>query len=56
VQTPAKARELKRVLGNTAVRLRDVGVDESAPVADGIGEGAKTRFTGKTEKVTIEVK
>jgi hypothetical protein len=56
VQTPAKARELKGVLGNTAVRLRDVGVDEAAPIVDGNGEGAKTRFTGKIEKVTIEVK
>jgi hypothetical protein len=34
----------------------DAGVDEATPVADGIGEGAKIRFTGKIEKVAIEVK
>jgi arylsulfatase len=34
----------------------DVGVDEATPVVDGIGEGAQTRFTGKIEKVTIELK
>jgi len=34
----------------------DVGIDEATPVAEGIGEGAQTRFTGKIEKVTVEVK
>jgi hypothetical protein len=38
------------------VGVRTQGVDEATPVASGIGEGVKTRFTGKIEKVTIEVK
>ncbi len=40
----------------SADETADVGVDEATPVVDGIGEGSKTRFTGKIEKVTIEVK
>ncbi|MCL7421883.1 MAG: hypothetical protein M8364_13365 [Methylobacter sp.] len=34
----------------------DVGVDEATPVADSLGEGEQTRFTGKIKKVTVEVK
>jgi arylsulfatase len=33
-----------------------VGVDDATPVVAGIGQGAQTRFTGKIDKVTIEVK
>ncbi|MGH8550846.1 MAG: arylsulfatase [Methylococcales bacterium] len=40
----------------SADETADVGVDEATPVADGIGEGPETRFTGRIEKVTIEVK
>ncbi|MGR8979260.1 MAG: arylsulfatase [Gammaproteobacteria bacterium] len=40
----------------SADETADVGVDEATPVVDGIGEGPQTRFTGKIEKVVIEVK
>jgi len=33
----------------------DVGIDNQTPVAEGIGVGAETRFTGKIHKVTLEV-
>ncbi len=34
----------------------DVGMDSATPVAEGIGEGEATRFTGRIEKVTVEVR
>jgi arylsulfatase len=40
----------------SADETADVGIDDATPVVAGIGEGAKTRFTGKIEKVTIDVK
>lgn len=40
----------------SADETADVGVDDATSVVAGIGEGAKTRFTGKIEKVTVEVK
>jgi arylsulfatase A-like enzyme len=40
----------------SADETADVGVDEATPVVAGIGEGSQTRFTGKIEKVKIEVK
>jgi len=40
----------------SADETADVGIDSATPVVVGIGEGAKTRFTGKIEKVTVEVK
>ncbi|MEC4747925.1 arylsulfatase [Methylomicrobium sp. Wu6] len=40
----------------SADETADVGTDEATPVVDDIGEGAKTRFTGKIESVTIDVK
>lgn len=40
----------------SADETADVGVDEATPVVAGIGDGAKNRFTGKIEKVTVEVK
>lgn len=40
----------------SADETADVGIDDSTPVVAGIGEGAATRFTGKIEKVTVEVK
>jgi len=40
----------------SADETADVGVDDATPVVAGIGQGAETRFTGKIEKVTIEVK
>ena len=40
----------------SADETADVGVDEATPVVDGIGEGSQTRFTGKIEKVKVEVK
>jgi len=40
----------------SADETADVGIDDATPVVAGIGEGAKTRFTGKIEKITIDVK
>ena len=40
----------------SADETADVGIDDATPVVAVIGEGAKTRFTGKIEKVTINVK
>jgi len=34
----------------------DVGMDNQTPVAVGIGIVAETRFTGKIEEITLEVK
>jgi arylsulfatase A-like enzyme len=43
-------------LAFSADETADVGIDDATPVVAGIGEGAKTRFTGKIDKVTIDVK
>lgn len=40
----------------SADETADVGVDDATPVVAGIGQGAQNRFTGKIEKVTIDVK
>ena len=40
----------------SADETADVGVDNQTPVAEGIGIGPETRFTGKINKVTVEVK
>jgi arylsulfatase len=40
----------------SADETADVGIDDATPVVAGIGQGAQTRFTGKIEKVTIDVK
>lgn len=40
----------------SADETADVGIDDSTPVVAGIGEGPQTRFTGKIEKVTVEVR
>ena len=40
----------------SADETADVGVDNQTPVAEGIGIGRETRFTGKINKVTVEVK
>ena len=34
----------------------DVGIDNQTPVAEGIGIGPETRFTGKINKVLLEVR
>jgi arylsulfatase len=34
----------------------DVGMDSATPVVEGIGEAEDTRFTGRIEKVTVEVR
>jgi len=31
-------------------------MDNQTPVAEGIGIGAETRFTGKINKITLEVR
>ena len=40
----------------SADETADVGIDNQTPVAQGIGIGAETRFTGKINKITLEVK
>ena len=40
----------------SADETADVGIDNQTPVAEGIGIGPETRFTGKINKVTVEVK
>ncbi|MGR9099205.1 MAG: arylsulfatase [Gammaproteobacteria bacterium] len=40
----------------SADETADVGIDEATPVVAGIGQGHETRFTGRIEKVTVEVK
>ena len=40
----------------SADETADVGIDNQTPVANGIGIGAETRFTGRINKVTLEVK
>ncbi|CAN7199439.1 hypothetical protein LJR009_000536 [Bosea sp. LjRoot9] len=39
----------------SADETADVGIDNQAPVAEGIGIGSETWFTGKINKVTLEV-
>jgi hypothetical protein len=39
----------------SADETADVGLDNQTPVAEGIGIGAETRFTGKINKITLEV-
>ncbi len=39
----------------SADETADVGIDNQTPVAEGIGVGADTRFTGKINKLTLEV-
>jgi arylsulfatase len=40
----------------SADETADVGMDNQTPVAEGIGVGAGTRFTGKINKITLEVR
>ncbi|HEU4431033.1 MAG TPA: arylsulfatase [Myxococcota bacterium] len=40
----------------SADETADVGIDNQTPVAVGIGIGAETRFTGRINKVVLEVK
>jgi arylsulfatase len=39
----------------SADETADVGIDNQTPVAEGIGIGPDTRFTGRINKVTLEV-
>ena len=39
----------------SADETADVGIDDQTPVAEGIGIGPETRFTGKINQVTLEV-
>lgn len=39
----------------SADETADVGIDNQTPVAQGIGIGAETRFTGRNNKITLEV-
>ena len=39
----------------SADETADVGIDNQTPVATGIGIGPETRFTGKINKITVEV-
>jgi len=40
----------------SADETADVGLDNQTPVAEGIGIGAETRFTGKIHEIVLEVK
>ena len=40
----------------SADETADVGVDNQTPVAEGIGIGPETRFTGTIDKITLEVR
>jgi arylsulfatase len=40
----------------SADETADVGIDNQTPVAEGIGIGADTRFTGRIDKITLEVR
>jgi hypothetical protein len=40
----------------SADETADVGIDNQTPVAEGVGTGAETRFTGKINKITLEVR
>jgi arylsulfatase len=40
----------------SADETADVGIDNQTPVAQGIGIGPETRFTGKINKITLEVR
>src|SRR4029077_4873763 len=39
----------------SADETADVGIDNQTPVAEGIGIGPETRFTGTINKITLEV-
>jgi arylsulfatase len=39
----------------SADETADVGIDNQTPVAEGIGIGPETRFTGRIDKITLEV-
>ena len=39
----------------SADETADVGIDNQTPVAEGIGTGPETRFTGTINKITLEV-
>ena len=40
----------------SADETADVGVDDATPVVEGMGVGRHTRFTGKIDRVTVELK
>ena len=40
----------------SADETADVGIDNQTPVAEGIGIGPETRFTGKINQITLEVR
>jgi arylsulfatase len=39
----------------SADETADVGIDNQTPVAEGIGIGPETRFTGKIDEIILEV-
>ena len=46
----------RAVDGSGQDETADVGIDNQTPVAEGIGIGPDTRFTGTINKVTLEVR
>jgi hypothetical protein len=56
---PAKLRQMQveKTQPNifSADETADVGIDNQTPVAEGIGIGPDSRFTGKINKITLEV-
>jgi arylsulfatase len=55
---PVAAERIEKTQPNifSADETADVGLDNQTPVAEGIGIGAETRFTGKIKTLTLEVK
>jgi arylsulfatase len=42
--------------GFSADETADVGIDDATPVVESVGHGARSRFTGKILKVTVDVR
>ena len=55
-RSPRDAWRRLSPISSPPTRRLTSGMDNQTPVAEGIGIGAETRFTGKINKVTLEVK
>jgi len=55
IDVACKGNPWKQQTGS-ADETADVGIDLGTPVVEAIGAEAKSRFTGRIPKVTIEVK
>jgi len=50
---PVAERRVEKTQSN--ILAADVGIDNQTPVAEGIGIAPETRFSGKINKITLEV-